>query len=549
VTNPSHGERNGKIAGTTLNIVLNVVDEINKVIKIRILTMRRLNLILGDQLDRHSLLFNDVDSDIDCFWMAEVREESTHVWSHKQRIALFLSSMRHFAEELREQKLPLIYQALKDHHFESLAEALADTLQKEKPQEVCFVTPGDYRVTESLVNTCKQYQVPFKQLNDQHFLSTPQEFKQWAEGKKQLRLEYWYRELRKKYQILMEDEKNPLGGQWNYDQSNRKAFKKEGPQNIPSTISWEEDKTTQAVIELVNEEYPDHPGELITLYWSVTPQQAQQALERFFDHCLDNFGDYQDAMWTDEPFLNHSLISSALNLKLLHPLQVIQTAEKHHRENGAPLAAVEGFIRQILGWREYVRGLYWLHMPDWVEMNALNAKQSLPNFYWTGDTEMTCLHHSIKQTLKYGYAHHIQRLMVTGLFSLLYGVDPKQIHQWYLAIYVDAVEWVELPNTLGMSQYADNGIMASKPYIASGNYINKMSNYCKKCRFNPAKAIGEDACPFTTLFWDFLDTHADTFKSNPRMGFMLKNLERKTEADIQQIKAQAISFKASLLSE
>jgi deoxyribodipyrimidine photolyase-related protein len=549
VTNPSHGERNGKIAGTTLNIVLNVVDEINKVIKIRILTMRRLNLILGDQLDRHSLLFNDVDSDIDCFWMAEVREESTHVWSHKQRIALFLSSMRHFAEELREQKLPLIYQALKDHHFESLAEALADTLQKEKPQEVCFVTPGDYRVTESLVNTCKQYQVPFKQLNDQHFLSTPQEFKQWAEGKKQLRLEYWYRELRKKYQILMEDEKNPLGGQWNYDQSNRKAFKKEGPQNIPSTISWEADKTTQAVIELVNEEYPDHPGELITLYWSVTPQQAQQALERFFDHCLDNFGDYQDAMWTDEPFLNHSLISSALNLKLLHPLQVIQTAEKHHRENGAPLAAVEGFIRQILGWREYVRGLYWLHMPDWVEMNALNAKQSLPNFYWTGDTEMTCLHHSIKQTLKYGYAHHIQRLMVTGLFSLLYGVDPKQIHQWYLAIYVDAVEWVELPNTLGMSQYADNGIMASKPYIASGNYINKMSNYCKKCRFNPAKAIGEDACPFTTLFWDFLDTHADTFKSNPRMGFMLKNLERKTEADIQQIKAQAKSFKASLLSE
>jgi len=549
VTNPSLGERNGKIVGTTLNIVLNVVDEINKVVKIRILTMRRLNLILGDQLDRHSLIFDDLDSDNDCFWMAEVREESTHVWSHKQRIALFLSSMRHFAEELREQKFPLIYQALKDHHFESLAEALADTLQREKPQEVCFVTPGDYRVTQSLVATCNRFQVPFKQLNDQHFLSTPQEFNKWAEGKKQLRLEYWYRELRKKYQILMEDEKNPLGGQWNYDQSNRKAFKKDGPQNIPSTISWETDKTTQAVIKLVNEEYPDHPGELITLYWSVTPQQAQQALERFFDHCLDNFGDYQDAMWTDEPFLNHSLISSALNLKLLHPLQVIQTAEKHHRENGAPLAAVEGFIRQILGWREYVRGLYWLHMPDWVEMNALNAKQSLPNFYWTGDTEMTCLHQSIKQTLKYGYAHHIQRLMVTGLFSLLYGVDPKQIHQWYLAIYVDAVEWVELPNTLGMSQYADNGIMASKPYIASGNYINKMSNYCKKCRFNPAKAIGEDACPFTTLFWDFLVTHADTFKSNPRMGFMLKNLERKTEADIQQIKAQAITFRASLLSE
>ncbi|MFT7496811.1 MAG: deoxyribodipyrimidine photolyase-related protein, partial [Urechidicola sp.] len=412
-----------------------------------------------------------------------------------------------------------------------------------------FVTPGDYRVTESLVDICKKHRVPFKQLNDQHFLSSPQEFKEWAQGKKQLRLEYWYRELRKKYQILMEDGKNPLGGQWNYDQSNRKAFKKDGPQKVPSTISWESDQITQQVIDLVNKEYPSHPGELVTLYWPVTPHQAQQSLERFFEHCLDNFGDYQDAMWTDEPFLNHSLISTALNLKLLHPLQVVQAAEKHHRENGAPLAAVEGFVRQILGWREYVRGLYWLHMPDWVEMNALNAKQNLPDFYWTGDTDMTCLHQSIKQTLKYGYAHHIQRLMVTGLFSLLYGVDPKQIHQWYLAIYVDAVEWVELPNTLGMSQYADNGIMASKPYIASGNYINKMSNYCKNCRFNPSKAIGEDACPFTTLFWDFLNTHADTFKSNPRMGFMLKNLERKTEADIQDIKAQAIKFRASLSSQ
>ncbi|MFT5974166.1 MAG: deoxyribodipyrimidine photolyase-related protein [Gammaproteobacteria bacterium] len=549
MTNHLHGVKSGKIAGMRLNTVLNAVGDINKVIVIRVTWMRRLNLILGDQLDRDSLLFNDVDIENDCFWMAEVREESTHVWSHKQRITLFLSSMRHFAEELHEQNLPLIYWALKDHHFESLADALADTLKKEKPQEVCFVTPGDYRVTESLVDICKKHRVPFKQLNDQHFLSSPQEFKEWAQGKKQLRLEYWYRELRKKYQILMEDGKNPLGGQWNYDQSNRKAFKKDGPQKVPSTISWESDQITQQVIDLVNKEYPSHPGELVTLYWPVTPHQAQQSLERFFEHCLDNFGDYQDAMWTDEPFLNHSLISTALNLKLLHPLQVVQAAEKHHRENGAPLAAVEGFVRQILGWREYVRGLYWLHMPDWVEMNALNAKQNLPDFYWTGDTDMTCLHQSIKQTLKYGYAHHIQRLMVTGLFSLLYGVDPKQIHQWYLAIYVDAVEWVELPNTLGMSQYADNGIMASKPYIASGNYINKMSNYCKNCRFNPSKAIGEDACPFTTLFWDFLNTHADTFKSNPRMGFMLKNLERKTEADIQDIKAQAIKFRASLSSQ
>ena len=506
--------------------------------------MRRLYLILGDQLDRDSLIFNDVDSENDCFWMAEVNQESTHVWSHKQRIALFLSGMRHFAEELREKGLPLQYHFLEDQQFSDLAEALAHTITTEQPEEVWFVRPGDYRVFELLVNTCKRCDVPFKQLNDQHFLSTPQDFMQWAGDKKQLRLEYWYRELRKKYQILMEDDKTPLGGKWNYDESNRKSFKKEGPKDLPKTLSWPADKITQTVIALVNEKFSDHPGTLAELHWPVTQVQAKQALSRFFENCLENFGDYQDAMWMDEPFLNHSLISTAMNMKLLHPLQVIQTAELYHREKGAPLAAVEGFIRQILGWREYVRGLYWMHMPGWLDMNALEAKQNLPDFYWTGDTDMTCMSQSIKQTLTYGYAHHIQRLMVTGLFSLLYGIDPKQIHQWYLAVYVDAVEWVELPNTLGMSQYADNGIMASKPYVASGNYINKMSNYCKNCRFKPSEAVGENACPFTTLFWDFLDTHADTFKDNPRMGFMLKNLERKSATDIADIKAQAIKIRS-----
>jgi deoxyribodipyrimidine photolyase-related protein len=540
------GARNGNIAGLTLNIALSVADAINKPNTVRILKMRRLYLILGDQLDRDSLIFKDVDRDNDCFWMAEVAEEATHVWSHKQRIALFLSAMRHFAAELREQGLPLTYQHLKQHNFNSLADALADTLKTNQPEEVWFVKPGDYRVFASLVKTCKEHNIAYKQLNDQHFLSTPKEFKQWAEGKKQLRLEYWYRELRKKHQILMDNHNTPLGGEWNYDQANRKPFKKQGPEHIPETLSWPADDITQTVIDLVNQQYPNHPGTLNQLYWPVTPAQAEQALARFFDNCLDDFGDYQDAMWTDQPFLNHALISSALNLKLLHPLQVIQTAEYYHREHNAPLAAVEGFIRQILGWREYVRGLYWLHMPNWLEMNALNAQQNLPNFYWTGETEMTCLRQSIQQTLTYGYAHHIQRLMVTGLFSLLYGVDPKQIHQWYLAVYVDAVEWVELPNTLGMSQYVDNGIMASKPYIASGSYINKMSNYCKHCRFNPSQATGKDACPFSTLFWDFLDTHAATFKNNPRMGFMLKNLQRKPEQEIAEIKEQAIRLRASI---
>ncbi len=501
--------------------------------------MRRLYLILGDQLDRDSLIFKDVDIENDCFWMAEVENEATHVWSHKQRIALFLSAMRHFAKELQDRRLPVHYLALGEHSFSSLADALSDTLSKQQPEEVWCVRPGDFRVFESLVKVTKKHNVTFKQLHDQHFLSTPAEFKQWAGEKKQLRLEYWYRTLRKKHQILMEDEKSPVGGQWNYDQSNRKAFKKDGPQDIPATFSWTADKITKEVITLVNETYPTHPGELNELHWPVTPVQAEQALGRFLDECLNNFGDHQDAMWSDEPFLNHSLISSSLNLKLLHPLTVIQQAEHYHWEKGAPLAAVEGFVRQILGWREYVRGLYWLHMPEWKNMNALGADRDLPAFYWTGETEMNCLSQTIQQTLKYGYAHHIQRLMVTGLFSLLYGVKPKQIHEWYLAVYVDAVEWVELPNTLGMSQYTDNGIMASKPYVASGSYINKMSNYCKHCRFKPSEATGEDACPFTTLFWDFLDSHQDNFQKNPRMAFMLKNLQRKDENELTAIRSQA----------
>ena len=507
--------------------------------------MRRLFLILGDQLDRDSLVFKHADHETDHFWMAEVMEESTHVWSHKQRTALFLSAMRHFAESLRKQDCPLTYLSLDEHAFQSLGEALSDFLSTHKPEEVWLVKPGDYRVFKMLVDTCKQHEIPIKQLHDQHFLSTPAEFKTWAGDKKQLRLEYWYRQLRKQYDVLMQDEKTPEGGKWNYDQSNRKSFGKAGPQAIPDPIQWPADEITQQVIALVNQRFPDHPGELEQLQWPVTSEQAEQALARFLDEALPNFGDHQDAMWTGQPFLNHSLISSSLNLKLLHPLQVIQQAEQRYRDQRAPLAAVEGFIRQILGWREYVRGLYWLHMPDWLNMNALGATRPLPDFYWTGDTQMTCLRESIGQTLKYGYAHHIQRLMVTGLFALLYGVEPKQVHEWYLAVYVDAVEWVELPNTLGMSQYADNGIMASKLYAASGQYINRMSNYCKHCEFNPALAVGEKACPVTTLYWNFLDTHRERLGANPRMGFMLKNLEAKSPEDIAAINTQAIEFRAS----
>jgi len=508
--------------------------------------MRRLFIILGDQLDRESLIFKHADREQDHFWMAEVAEESTHVWSHKQRTALFLSAMRHFAQWLKGEAYPLTYLAMDSHEFPSLSDALGDFLSEHQPEEVWMVKPGDYRVFKSLAETCKAHDTDIKQLHDQHFLSTPAEFKQWADGKKQLRMEYWYRQLRKQYKVLMSDDKTPEGGKWNYDQSNRKSFGKDGPQKVPKTLEWPQDDITKDVIVLVNDRFADHPGELESLHWPVTPEQAEQALARFLDEALPQFGDYQDAMWTGEPFLNHSLISAAMNLKLLHPMTVIEQAELRYHHGDAPLAAVEGFIRQILGWREYVRGLYWLHMPDWLEMNALGAKQDLPDFYWTAETDMTCLRESIGQTLKYGYAHHIQRLMVTGLFALVYGVDPKQVHEWYLAVYVDAVEWVELPNTLGMSQYADDGIMASKPYAASGQYINRMSNYCKHCKYDPKLAVGDKACPVTTLYWDFLETHRERLGANPRMGFMLKNLHAKSSEDIAAIKAQAVTFREKL---
>ncbi|MGB1257094.1 MAG: cryptochrome/photolyase family protein [Thiolinea sp.] len=499
--------------------------------------MRRLCLILGDQLNRDSALFKDFDPQQDRLWMAEVHEESTHVWSHKQRIALFLSAMRHFAADLKAEGWPLDYFRLGAHHFKTLRQALAATLRSEQPQEVRLVRPGDYRVLGEIVAVCREHNIPLRQLTDKHFLSTPGEFKDWV-GAKQPRMEFWYRELRKRYQVLMEEGK-PLGGKWNYDHDNRGTFSRNGPENLPVPPVFTADEITLTVLEIVQEYFPDHSGELTILHWPVTAQQAETVLQRFLDQVLPQFGEFQDAMWTGQPFLFHSLISSALNLKLLDPLTVIQQAEQRYHAGEALLASVEGFIRQILGWREYVRGLYWLHMPDWYEMNALEAEKDLPEFYWTGDTEMTCLRESISQTLEYGYAHHIQRLMVTGLFAQLYGVNPQQVHEWYLAVYVDAVEWVELPNTLGMSQYADGGIMASKPYIASGNYINKMSNYCKHCRFKPAKATGDDACPFTTLFWDFLDRHEERFDGHPRMGFMLKNLQRKPDEERMAIREQA----------
>jgi deoxyribodipyrimidine photolyase-related protein len=488
--------------------------------------VRHLVLVLGDQLDEASSAFDGFDPAQDRVWMAEVAEESTHVWSAQQRTALFLSAMRHFAQLLQTRGWPLRYRTLDaPDNRGSLAGELALAIATLQPQALVLTAPGDWRVLQALRAVARAHGLPLELRDDRHFFSTVRDFAAHAQGRKQLRMEFWYREMRRRHGVLMDGEQ-PAGGQWNFDADNRAAFGKSGPPPLPAPTRCAPDAITQDVMALVRERFASHPGRLDAFGWPVTRAQAQLALEAFVRERLPHFGQWQDAMWTGEVWLFHSHISAALNLKLLNPREVVAAAEAAWRTGHAPLPAVEGFIRQILGWREYVRGIYWTQMPAYLEGNALDAQAALPAFFWTGETDMACLRDALTLTLRHGYAHHIQRLMVTGLYTLLLGVKPQAVHAWYLAVYVDAVEWVELPNTLGMSQFADGGLMASKPYAASGAYLKRMGNHCQGCRFDPAQSTGPSACPYTTLYWDFLLRHQPLLVRNPRMTMALKHLDR-----------------------
>ncbi len=502
-------------------------------------TVRNLVLVLGDQLNQDATALDDFDPGQDAIWMAEVDQESTHVKSSKQRTTVFLSAMRHFAAQLRANAWPLMYSELDDpHNSGHLAGELHKAIAQCRPQRLVMTAPGDWRVLQSLRQVAHEHDLPLEIRDDQHFFSTVRAFTEHAAQRKQLRLEFFYRELRQKTGVLMEG-RQPVGGQWNFDTENRGSFGKQGPGQVPAPSRFAPDEITQGVIDLVQRRFADHPGSLDHFGWPVTRAQALEALSGFIAHRLPQFGLYQDAMWEGEAWLYHSHLACALNLKLLNPREVVAAAQEALAQGHAPLPAVEGFVRQILGWREYVRGIYWTHMPHYQDLNAMHAHAELPAFYWTGDTDMACLRDAIGQTLAHGYAHHIQRLMVTGLYALLLGVEPQQVHAWYLSVYVDAVEWVELPNTLGMSQFADGGLMASKPYIASGKYIERMSNHCQGCRFKPALSTGVDACPFTTLYWHYLDKHADVLAKNPRMLMQLKNLNRLSAEQRAAIAVQA----------
>jgi deoxyribodipyrimidine photolyase-related protein len=503
--------------------------------------LRNLILVLGDQLDPESSAFDGFDPKLDAVWMAEVSEEAEHVWSHKVRIAYFISAMRHFRERLRRKRIRLFYHELGPTEEQSgFADRLEKTVRESHPQALIIAEPGEWRVRESLLRTAKRLSVPLDIRPDRHFICSTEEFAHHARGRKQLRMEFFYREMRRKTGVLMTGG-TPVGDRWNFDAENRDSFGKEGPGPMPEPTGFLPDKTTSEVLNLVRERFPHHPGSLDRFDWPMTKKDAERCVEDFIEHRLSRFGPYQDAMWTSQPFLYHSRLSAALNVKLLDPLDVIRKIEaaRADRRRKIPLASAEGFIRQILGWREYVRGVYWHHMPEYLEMNALEAGQDLPGFYWTAETDMNCLREAIGQTLDYGYAHHIQRLMVTGLFALLLGVRPQEVHRWYLAVYLDAVEWVEVPNTLGMSQFADGGIMASKPYAATGKYIHRMSNYCDECRYDPDQRSGGSACPFTLLYWDFLLRNEKRLAGNPRMKLQLRNLGGLAPAERRQLRRRA----------
>ncbi len=509
--------------------------------------IRALVLVLGDQLDAESAALAGFDASRDRIWMCEAAAEATYAWSHKTRIALFLSAMRHFRDHLRARGWRVDYHATGEHPHATLGEALDATLKQHRPKRVIVVEPGEWRLLQDIERVCAAASVPLVVRGDTHFICATEDFTAWMERRKQPRMEHFYRWMRQRTGILMREEK-PEGSAWNYDHDNRKSFGKQGPGMVPQPQVFEPDAITREVFELVAQRYAEHPGELAHFDWPVTRVEALRALDDFIAHRLPAFGPFQDALWDSEPLLYHARLSSSMNLKLLHPREVIDAAVAAYVAGQAPLASVEGFVRQILGWREFVRGLYWHRMPQYIDDNALGAMQPLPAFYWDAQTDMHCLHVTIGDTLRHAYAHHIQRLMVTGLFALLLGVRPREVHGWYLAVYVDAVEWAELPNTIGMSQFADGGLMGSKPYIASGKYIDRMSNYCGGCRYDPGASTGPKACPFTTLYWDFLDRHQPRFAAHPRLKMQVDNLLRKSEQERVSIRAQAESLRRGFLS-
>lgn len=502
--------------------------------------MSTLRFILGDQLSLSISSLVGCNKSKDIILMTEVWNEATYVKHHKKKIAYLFSSMRHFAEELKYKGFKVEYIKLDDPNNTGFyIDEIRRALKRNQFDRIVITHPSDYRVLLELKKSEDNFIVPIEIIPDNRFLCSMKDFKDWASDRKQLRMEYFYREMRKKYSILMELGK-PVGGKWNFDSENRKS-----PDDglcVPKPYLNNLDSITQDVIKMVANIFSNHFGDLEPFYFAVNRDQALLSLNLFLEQRLSKFGDYQDAMIEGEPWMYHSHISVYLNSGLLLPLECVKHAEEVYNQGLAPLNSVEGFIRQIIGWREYVRGIYWLKMPKYAESNFLNAKRKLPNFYWTGNTKMNCLHQCVVETRANAYAHHIQRLMVLGNFALLAGIDPIEVNEWFLIVYADAYEWVELPNVSGMVLFADGGYLASKPYAAGGSYIKKMSNYCTNCSYMVSKKNGKDACPFNYLYWNFLAKNYEKLKDNHRMGMMYQLFNKMNMEKQKAIQDDSKSF-------
>ena len=506
--------------------------------------MKTLRLVLGDQLSRDLPSLTDLDPDKDLVLMAEVMSEVTYVKHHKRKIAYLFSAMRHFAESLGKDGIAVRYRRLDDaDNAGSLAGEVAAAIAVFAPDRIVVTAPGEYRLADEMAGWQARFGLAVDIRADTRFLCSLGDFAEWAEGRKSLRMEFFYRDLRRRYQVLMEGDE-PIGGKWNYDADNRQPPK--AGLAVPSPSSFAPDAITAEVLALVEARCADHFGQLAGFDFAVTRDQALHVLDQFIAERLPLFGTYQDAMIEGEPWMYHSHIGLYLNAGLLSPIEVIRVAEAAYHRGDAPLNAVEGFIRQILGWREFVRGLYWLKMPAYAEANFLQATRPLPDFFWTGNADMNCLAQSIQQTDALSYAHHIQRLMVLGNFALLAGLSPQAVNEWFLVVYVDAYEWVVMPNVSGMALFADGGYLASKPYAAGGAYINRMSNYCKNCRYKVTEKSGEDACPFNYLYWDFLDRHRETLGNNPRLGMIYRTFDKMAPEKQAGVNADAGRFLAGL---
>ena len=502
-------------------------------------TKPRLILVLGDQLSQDVAALRAGDRDRDIVVMAEVMAEGTSVPHHPQKIALVLTAMRKFAQQLRADGWRVAYSTLDDPaNSHTIVGELLRRADEFVATDVLATKPGEWRLIAAL----EAAPLTLTLLPDDRFLCSEVEFAEWAAGRKQLRMEFFYREMRRKTGLLMDADK-PAGGQWNFDHDNRKSAKADLFR--PRPPRFDPDDITEAVLLLVESRF-EHFGSLRPFPWATDRSQALLALDHFIDHVLPRFGDEQDAMLAQDPTLSHSLLSPYLHLGLLTPMEVCLRVQAQWQAGRVAINAAEGFIRQIIGWREFMRGIWAIQGPDYTAQNMLGHSRALPALYWGNATKMACLSHAVAQTRDLAYAHHIQRLMVTGNFALLAGVDPAQVHQWYLSVYIDAFEWVEAPNTIGMSQFADGGVVGSKPYVSSGAYIDRMSDYCGGCAYAVKEKVGDKACPFNLLYWDFLIRHRPRFGANPRMGQMYHTWDKMQDTHKALVLAGAAQFLARL---